>query len=147
LLRVLWLAAGLACAYSAGRAPSAVSEVSVGEVVAAAAEPGLKEALERSVADAAARRVRVGAGPALRATVLSTSVRPAAAGGVVAEASLSVRFQLEAGAAVELTGRRGFPMGAEPEAAAGARAAAFAALADELAAEAVPRLLSAPAAR
>ena len=147
MLRVLWLVAGLGCSYSAGRAPASVAEVSVAAVIAATAEPGLKEALERSVADAAARRTRVGEGPALSATVLSTAVRPAAAGGVVAEASLTVRFQLEGRAAVELSGRRGFSMALDPEAAAAERAAAFAALADELAAEAVPRLLSAPAAR
>jgi len=144
VIRVWWMVTALACAYSLGRAPASVPSVSLGEVSAPTAEPGLKEAIERSVADAAARRTRVGEGPALRVTVLSATARTAAADGVLAEASLSLRFQLDGGGGVELTGRRGFPSGADPEAASAARAEAFAALADELAAEAVLRLLSAP---
>jgi len=133
------------CGLRLGRAPSALPAVSHGRVEVGVPEPRLQEDLGRAVAREIALRARVGGGPALSAQVLEARVAPTAPGGALWEASLSVRFELAASPprARVATARRvlqGHP--GSWEATSTERADAFAALADQLAAEAVPALLA-----
>ena len=131
----------LGCGYTLGRAPTAAPSYTLAPVRAPSAEPGLAEAVERALADAVARRAALGSGPVLSAEVLSAEVRPAAVGGAIQEARLSIRVRLDGAEGLTVSASRAFPLGADPESTAALRAEAFSSLAAELSAEAVLRLL------
>ena len=142
----MWLAIGLVgCSWSLGRAPAVTPAVALGEVRVLAVEGDLREDLRRAIAAEVADRARLGKGPALSADVLETDVRSVAPGGALQQARLVVRFALEGAGDHTAEGRRTFSLvPGDPIATAAARRAAFGALARDLSAEAVTRLLNTP---
>lgn len=135
-----------------GRPPPAGTAWHVAEVRAAAMEPGLEPALEAAVNGALAVRGALGDAHALRVLVLdaSTGVAAASSGDEVHVARLRVRFEVDGDPADALVlqaeqayGARALSAGgaASTLAASSSRAAAFATLADQLAADAADWLM------
>lgn len=139
----------LAVSCHLGRPPPSALRLRVGEVRATAAEPALEEDLTRALSATLAQHGVLGSGPEVRAHVLSVDVVPvaSASGAQVARVRLEVAFELLGARPrrVVLSAQRAFTR--SPDDALGAsdaRAEAFAALAGELAEDAVDWLLYGP---
>jgi len=113
--------------------------VGVGAVQGATVEASLAPAVADALAAALARQGLLGPGPAMGVEILRSTDGPIAiddAGLQVREVELRLRFSLEPRGVV-LGDRRRYRVGVDPVAGSDARAAAFSALAGQLADDAV----------